>query len=297
MGLREHRPFSACWIRFAVDPTSVQRLKKDTQVATFFAEFPCMQSPLMSKSTDPSSILVGVELPEPTPLPPALVDLLSSLRVVLVGWYAVPEQTLPAQARDEFEDEAELALESIAQPFEEAGALLDTVLVFSHDRLDTVGRLSREHDCDAVLLAGEMEHLHRLLVPLRGLHNAHYVAPFVADLIQNETTEVSLLHVLEDDETAEKIRETMLRPAAEKMTDWGIDGGLLALETIADDDPDEAIVEAAKHHDAVVIGESEPSVHDILFGTVPETIVQTAHCPVLVVRNPDENLKATQQST
>lgn len=246
----------------------------------------------MSESTDPSSILVGVELPEPTPLPPALVDLLSSLRVVLVGWYAVPEQTLPAQARDQFGEEAEIALESIAQPFEEAGASLDTALVFSHDRLDTVGRLSREHDCDAVLLSGEMEHLHRLLVPIRTLHNVHYIAPFVADLIQDETTEVSLLHVLEDDETPEDVRETILRPAVKQMTDRGVDGGLLALETIADADPDKAIVEAAEHHDVVVIGESEPSVRDILFGTIPETIVQTAHCPVLIVRNPDKDLDA-----
>ena len=251
----------------------------------------------MSESAEPSSILVGVELPGPVPLPPALVDLLSSLRVVVVGWYAVPDQTLPAQAREQFGEEAEGALELIARPFEEAGALLDTVLVFFHDRLDTVGRLSREHDCDAVLLAGEMEHLHRLLVPLRGLHNAHYIVPFVADLVRDRTTEVSLLHVLEDDETAEDIRETVLRPAAEQMAARGIDGGLLALDTMAGDDPDEAIVEAAERHDAVVIGESEPSVRDILFGTVPETIVQTAHCPVLVVRNPDEDLDAAEPST
>jgi nucleotide-binding universal stress UspA family protein len=131
----------------------------------------------------------------------------------------------------------------------------------------------------------------------RGLHNAHYIVPFVADLVQDRTTEVSLLHVLEDDETAEDIRETVLRPAAEQMAARGIDGGLLALDTMAGDDPDGAIVEAAERHDAVVIGESEPSVRDILFGTVPETIAQTAHCPVLVVRNPDEDLDAAEPST
>lgn len=242
----------------------------------------------MSESAHRSSILVHVELPEPTPLPPSLVDLLASLRVVLVGWYAVPDQTLPAQARDQFGDEAEAALDTIARPFENAGALLDTVLVFSHDRLDAVSRISREHDCDAVLLPGKMEHLHRILVPLRGLHNAHHIAPFVADLVRDETTEITLLHVLEEDETAAKARETVLRPGAEQMTACGIDGGLLALDTVADDDPADAIVEAADRSDAVVIGESEPSVREVLFGSVPETIAQTAQIPVMVVRNPDE---------
>lgn len=89
----------------------------------------------------------------------------------------------------------------------------------------------------------------------------------------------------------------MLRPAAAEMSDWGIDGGLLALETIADGDPDEAIVEGANHYDAVVIGESEPSVQDILFGTVPETIVQTTHRPVVIVRNPNDELEAAEWST
>ena len=56
----------------------------------------------------PSSILVDVELPAPTPLPAELVAVLASLRVVLVGWYPVPEQTTPAQARDQFEEAARL---------------------------------------------------------------------------------------------------------------------------------------------------------------------------------------------
>ena len=70
----------------------------------------------------PSSILVDVELPAPAPLPPKLVAALASLRVVLVGWYAVPEQTSPAQARDQFGAEAQAALDTLARRFAEAGA-------------------------------------------------------------------------------------------------------------------------------------------------------------------------------
>lgn len=251
----------------------------------------------MSASDVPASLLVNVELPEPTPFSPVVVDLLASLHIVVVGWYAVPDQTLPAQARDQFEDEAEAALESVVRPFEDAGGDVDSILVFAHDRFDTLRRISRERDCDAVLISGEMEHLRRILVPLRGLPNAHYIAPFVADLVQDSPAEVTLLHVLEDDETDAHVRETVLSPAAQLMTSNGIDAGRLSLHTRTGDAPVEAILEEADDYDAVVIGESEPSVGEILFGTVPEKIAQAARIPVIIVRNPDEDVDAAVQAT
>ena len=247
--------------------------------------------------TRPSSILVDVELPDPTPLSPALVRLLSSLRIVLVGWYAVPEQTTPAQARDQFEDEAQAALDPIAAAFEAAGAEVDTHLVFTGDELDTISRVSTEQSCDAVLIPAEMERLERLLVPLRGLHNARHIAPLVADLVQDGTTAVTLLHVLESDETDAASREQVLQPAADMMTDCGLRAGLLEFETVRADDPASAIVERSGHYDAVVLGETEPSVREILFGTVPETIVNTARVPVVMVRHEEDAAVRTERAT
>lgn len=245
----------------------------------------------------PSSILVEVELPDPTPLSPNLVELLGSLRVVLVGWYAVPEQTSPAQARDQFEGQARSDLQAIAAPFEKAGADVEMHLVFTGDEFDTISRISSEEDCDAVLIPAGMDTLERILVPLRGLRNAHRIAAIVADLVQDGTTDVTILHVLEEGETEASAREQVLGPVADRMTGEGIDAGLLRLESVSADDPADMIVERSKEYDAVVIGETKPSVREILFGTVPEIIAKTADVPILVVRHAEEGVDVAERAT
>jgi len=235
-----------------------------------------------------AKILVDVELPEPKAIAPQLADLMSALQVVLVGWYAVPEQTSPAQARDQFEREAQAALDDVADTFREAGAEVQTHLVFTGDEIDTIERISAEQDCDAVLIPRPLQDLERVLVPLRGLHNAPRIARFVADLVQDGTTDVTLLHVLEEDEDEEKVERDVLSEVSKMIMDEGIEAGLIRLHIEVADDPGEAIIDIAKDYDVVVIGETEPSVRDVIFGSVPEQIAKKAAVPVMVVRRRNE---------
>jgi nucleotide-binding universal stress UspA family protein len=252
---------------------------------------------MMDSSSAPSSILVDIELPDPEPLPAELVRALSSLRVVLLGWFSVPEQTSPAQARGQFGEEAEATLDAVAQRFEEGGAEVTTRLVFTGNKFDTLTRISTEEDCDAVLIPGAVEELRRVLVPLRGIQNVREIAPFVADLCQDGRAEVTLLHILEGEETVASSREDVLEPAAEMMRDHGIKAGLLELDSVAADDPADTIVDWAEEHDLAVLGETEPSVREILFGTVPERIVTSINIPVIVVRHEDETVSTAEQAT
>ncbi|WP_251965340.1 universal stress protein [Salinibacter ruber] len=251
----------------------------------------------MSSITPPSSILVDVELPEPESLAPALIDALSPLRVVLLGWFSVPEQTSPAQARDQFGAEAEDTLGAAARRFEEAGAEVTTRLVFTGDELDTISRVSVEESCDAVLIPGPVEQLRRVLVPLRGIQNVREIAPFVADLCQDGTARVTLLHILEGDETTAVSREDVLEPAAERMRSAGIEAGLLELNSVAADSPADTIVEWAGEHDLVVLGETQPSVREVLFGTMPEQIVEAVNVPIIVVRHGEEAAEMAERAT
>ncbi|WP_263840746.1 universal stress protein [Salinibacter sp.] len=257
---------------------------------------------MMDSPSAPSSILVDLELPEPAPLPSALVRVLSSLRVVLLGWFSVPEQTSPAQARGQFGAEAEDMLDAAARRFEEAGAEVTTRLVFTGDELDTISRVSVEESCDAVLIPGPVEQLRRVLVPLRGIQNVREIAPFVADLCQDGTARVTLLHVLEGDEldgdeATAASREDVLEPAAERMRSAGIEAGLLELNSVAADSPADAIVEWAGGHDLAVLGETEPSVREVLFGTMPEQIVEAVNVPIIVVRHGEEAAKMAERTT
>lgn len=252
----------------------------------------------MTHSTSPpSSILVDVELPDPDPLSPALIEGVAPLRVVLLGWFAVPEQTSPAQARDQFREETQATLDAIARRFEEAGIEVTVRLVFTGNKLDTITRISTEEACDAVLIPGEMEELRRVLVPLRGLENVHQIAPFVADLCRETTATVTLLHVVEKGETKGTPRADVLKPAAARMRDHGLDPGLLEFDVMEADDPAATIVDRASEYDLVVLGETQPSVRDILFGTVPERIVTTTDVPVIVVRHDDEDIESAERAT
>lgn len=245
----------------------------------------------------PSSILVDVELPDPERLSASLIEVLSPLRVVLLGWFSVPEQTSPAQARDQFGEETQATLDTIAERFAEAGIEVTTRLVFTGDELDTISRISVEEKCDAVLIPGGMDELRRVLVPLRGLENAHQIVPFIADLCRDATATVTLLHVVEEDETEADSRAEVLKPAAARMRDYGLDTSLLELDALTADDPADAIVDRAKAYDLVVLGETEPSVREILFGTVPERIVSTTDVPVIVVRHEEEDVDMAERAT
>jgi nucleotide-binding universal stress UspA family protein len=234
-----------------------------------------------------AKLLIDVELPDPDPVPSPLVDLTGALDVVLVGWYAVPEQTSPEQARDQFEDEARVALEAIADDFRAAGATVQSHLVFTGNELDTIERISAEQDCDAVLIPHSLAKLERILVPMRGLHNAPRIARFVAGLVQDGTTDVTLLHVLGEEEERGDVQHNVLDAVGRMMAEEGIGASLVRMRIEVADDPGTAIIDAARNYDAVVIGETEPSVADVIFGSVPEQIAREASIPVIVVRRRD----------
>jgi nucleotide-binding universal stress UspA family protein len=252
---------------------------------------------MMDSISPPSSILVDLDLPDPEPLPAELVRVLSSLRVVLLGWFSVPDQTSPAQAQSQFGAEAQATLDEVARRFEDTGGDVTTRLVFTGDEFDTISRISVEEQCDAVLIPGSVEALRRVLVPLRGIQNVRQIAPFVADLCQDREADVTLLHILEDEETANASEENVLEPASAMMNEHGIDIRHFELESVAADDPADTIVEWAGDHDLVVLGETKPSVREILFGTVPERIVTATDTPVIVVRHEDEKVDAAEQAT
>jgi nucleotide-binding universal stress UspA family protein len=250
----------------------------------------------MPDSPTPSSILIDLPLPDPEPAPDALIDLLSSLRVVLVGWYRVPEQTSPEQARDQLEDELQSTLDAIAEPFRAAGGEVDTRLVFTANELDTVSRISTEEQVDAVLVAGPLDTLSRILVPVRGRHNAARIAAFVADLVRNPDAEVTLFHVIEEEETEERVRADVLEPITELMIDRGIEADAILHEVVTSDAPADTIVERSADYDVLVLGETEPSLRDFFFGSVPENIARNAQIPVLVVRHEREDADAAARA-
>jgi nucleotide-binding universal stress UspA family protein len=221
--------------------------------------------------------------------PRALLDLLSPARVVLVGWYPVPDQT-PAEAlRAEHEAEAVERVESVAAGFPDDGAAVETLVVFTRDRATTVDRVADEYDCEAVLVPRAVEAVSDVLVPIRSDVNLDAILPFVGALLADGDATATLLHVDDDgDDGDDGVADALLRGAADRLVDAGLDPERARTRAVAaGGGPVDAILDAAATHDVVVLGESEPSLVEGIVGDVPSRVIDRTDRPVLVVRDVD----------
>lgn len=235
----------------------------------------------MSPKLD-STLLVPVDISAPEEFDKSLLELFGPMRVILLGYYPVPDQSAPEQLRDEFEEQAADALEEIADRFDEETEV-KTVLVFTRDRETTVERVGGEHNSDAVLISGEVEDVEKVLVPIRGNPNIDNIADFVGALMQETDATVTLFHVTED-EHDERVSEFILRGVADKLREEGVDPERIDWEQRSGGSPKNEISEFAEEYDVLVMGETEPSLRKRIFGDIPSTVVNELGIPVLIVR-------------
>lgn len=230
-------------------------------------------------------VLIPVEVLRGEGIPEAVVDAVASVPVVLLGYHEIPEQTAPDQARMQFEETARDELAELVSAFENAGSDVTTRLVFTPDPLKTFERTAVELECDSVLLLNPAPVLEDVLVPLRGDVNVEHIARLVGTIFGDEDVDVTLMHVSPDTESDETAND-LLTTAADELVSAGVHPDRMVRASIVDDSPLDVILEAAADHDFVVVGESEPSIRDLLFGDAAETIAEQTVNPVLVVRLP-----------
>ncbi len=229
-------------------------------------------------------ILVPVDVSGPEQPDLELDALFAPTHVVLLGYVPVPDQATPARIKAESEAEARARLDAVAAAVEAGGAEVETVLVFTHDREDTIDRVAEEHRCDAVLTTGDAESVESILVPLRGESNLDRIVGVVATLERSGDEQVTVLHALDSDADPTE-GEFLVRGAVDRLHEEGIDRERVDWEVASSDDPETTIVDAAAGYDLVVIGETKPTLTQRILGDVPSRVVDAITGPVLVVRN------------
>lgn len=233
-------------------------------------------------------VLVPVAVLEGETVPDSIATLLGTLPVVVLGYHVLPEQTPPGQARLQFEDRAQTKVDELAALFREAGNAVETRLVFTHDREQTVDRVAEETGCEAVLVPNPAASVERLLVPLGGSADAPRIAAFVADVVGDRPIEVTLLRVVGDESGVEAGRAALAETATTLR-----ERGLRVTETVeVAATPVEVIADAADVHDAVVMGEGEPSLRSFVFGEKADRVADRSLGPVIVVRSPDDGAES-----
>lgn len=235
-------------------------------------------------------VLVPVRILEGESVSQGIVDLLSDSHVVLLGYHRVPDQTAPGQARMSFEDRAQATLADLATAFEEAGATVDTRLVFTHDPGQTLRRVAREADTPALVHLGVVMAVEDVLVVLHGDIDPERIGTVAAPLLAGRDASVTLLEV--GDEDAES---GMGEVVASRLVDGGVDEDHISVRRSERSAAVETIVEAAAMADVVFLGEREPSfehlVSNAVFGDFEQRVADeslTAVVEVLAEQEADD---------
>lgn len=94
---------------------------------------------------------------------------------------------------------------------------------------------------------------------------------------------MTLLHVADDEEATAAGRE-LVDDAAARLRELGLPADAVRTEVVVSGTPVQATATAAVDHDAVVMGEREPSLRTFLFGGDAEQVAAESLGPVVVVR-------------
>lgn len=239
----------------------------------------------MATAVSDATILIKVDASDPGDPSEGLLELLGPHKVVVLGYRQVPDQSTSGQLREQFGEQDTAAIEAIADRFVDQGGTVESTVVFTRDPSKTVGRKADEYDADAVLTTGDIgETLERVLVPLRGDETLDRIVAFLAQLLADSTTTVTLFNVPENEEEA-STGEFLLRGARDRLIEDGIDPDRVDWRQENAPSAKQGILSAADEYDLLVVGSSEPTLRERVLGDVTNDLVDGSPAPVLIVRN------------
>lgn len=227
-------------------------------------------------------VLVPVRVLEGESVPAALVEALTHVPVVVLGYHVVPDQTAPGQARMQFEARAQGELDDLRDAFVAAGGEAETRLVFTHDATQTVERVAVESGAGSVLLVNPATAVEDVLVAVAATISLDRIADVVATLVADSPLSITVAHAATPD--ADDGATELVATFASKLVDRGVDAGAVTTLVEETDAPIREVADLASGFDLVVVGESEPELLDRVFGDNTERIAAESLTPTLIVR-------------
>jgi nucleotide-binding universal stress UspA family protein len=246
---------------------------------------------------DRPPVLVPIRILEGESIPEGVPGLLANAHVVLLGYHEIPEQTAAGQAREQYEDQATRRLEEFEARLEERGATVESHLVFTHESQQTIDRMIYEHGCLAVLIPNATTGPESVLVAVRGTVGVDRLVRVISGLFAAAGVDITLYHVAEGGESDEDA-QTLLDGIVTRLVDNGVAPESIETHTDRDADLPDAVIQAAAEHDAVVMGETDPSLVTFIFGMPTQQVADRFLRPVLVVQRerPREDAPETSPS-
>lgn len=235
--------------------------------------------------TDRPTVLVPRQVLEGESIPEGIPDLLSGAHVLLLGYHVLPEQTATEQGREQFGEKATDRLAEFETMLKDAGATVESRMVFTHDAQQTINRVIVEEDCFAVLIPKAAASVESILVAVRGTVGIDRLTAVLGGLFADSGTDLTLFHVSDGEETDEEIEE-MLAELESALAEAGVERSHVETRVETGIPALELIAEAAEEHDLVVMGETDPSIATYVFGMPQDQLAAQFLGPVLVVQRP-----------
>jgi nucleotide-binding universal stress UspA family protein len=155
-----------------------------------------------------------------------------------------------------------------------------TKRVFGKARDKTIDRVAVEEECDVILTSGDADEITQILVPLRGERNFDRILSFTEELLTGTGAAVTLFHRGEESDRIPG--EEILSDATDRLIQAGVDADRISQRLSEDDDTTQSIVDLGEEFDVLVLGETEPSLRDQIFGNVPAQVTADTDDPAFV---------------
>ncbi|MBW6519038.1 MAG: universal stress protein, partial [ANME-2 cluster archaeon] len=144
----------------------------------------------------------------------------------------------------------------------------------------------RNADCDVgIFFPKHFKEVRSILVPL-GLGEHEFRVMMGQQLAEFFNARMTLLTVIGDDATV---------PQAQEMQDKATQIVKMAVncQVVVSDSIEDTIVKQSKDHDLIILGPStEWLLHDVLFGSLPDRIINRSNCSILIVKQPEHRAES-----
>lgn len=215
----------------------------------------------------------------------SIVEALAPEKVVVLGYWPVPDQSSPQQLRDQFGDEARESLDVLRNPLSGRGFEVDSELSFTKDRDLLIDRVVNKHSCNSVLSPGvsRSKPPKSVLVLLKSDSDTDRIVSTLGTLFADAEVDLLLFHAVESGDDA-AATESMLHDVADRVADRDIDSDRIRWEQSDRGSREETIVSEVANHDLVVLSESKPTVRERIFGPVQSAVTDRTDRPSLTIR-------------
>jgi len=224
-------------------------------------------------------IILPVELSKSDLPPYELIRAFDRLKLFLLGYEIVPEQTAPEQSREETGAEMTEALRKYTDLLEEFGIDVKSELNYTPDLTQTLDRYIREKHSHAMLIPGKISSLKRLLVPIYNQDQVNVrMATILRNLAHSSRLPITII-ILGDSVDFNSIQYQ----SVEQLVMAGLKRRQIRITKVEITNLVKVISKIAGDEDLLVLVESESDEKHTFFKSSTDKIRESVTCPTLII--------------